>query len=216
MRRLAKGVIPSVLVEHGASWLADYLSDSESATKKFRYRHAAIKAALREETGWKCVYCESKIGHNTPGDIEHKVPSSKEKNLHFDWSNLTVACTECNRRKSDYYEKGAEFLDPYSDDVEECLLHLGPIVYWVPGHQRAEVTVRTLELDTSSRIQLLDRKREKLEKARALLDLVSGAAGDLLRTLREDELERMSHPMAEYSAMVRSYVGAAHTRATRK
>jgi hypothetical protein len=82
----------------------------------------------------------------TPGDIEHKVPSSKNRRLHFVWSNLTVACTECNRRKLDYYEIGAEFLDPYSDPVEDCLIHLGPIVYLAPGHQRAEITVRTLSL----------------------------------------------------------------------
>ena len=133
MRRLAKQPIPTLLIMNSAAWLADYLLDLSSPTKKYRYREAEIKNALREETGWKCVYCESKIGHNTPGDVEHKIPSSKDRTLHFEWSNLTIACTECNRRKSDYYEENNGFLDPYADDVEEVLLHLGPLVYWKPG-----------------------------------------------------------------------------------
>ena len=206
MRRLTKLPIPAVLAENAAQWLVDYLADRESKTKKYRYRHAEIKTTLREETGCKCVYCESKVGHNTPGDIEHKVPSSKEEKLHFEWTNLTIACRECNRRKNDYYEKGEEFLDPYVDDVELYLVHLGPFIYSVPGHARAYITVRILELDSGKRAALIDRKRDVLEKARALLELAVGAEPELLRALRRDDVERMCRVDAEYSAMVRTYV----------
>lgn len=207
MRRLTKLPVPTVLAANCAAWLGDYLADKDSATKRTRYRHPDIKQAIREETGWKCVYCESKLGHNTPGDIEHKVPSSRNDQLHFEWANLTSACTECNRRKNDYFEPEAAFLDPYVDDVEACLLHLGPLVYWAPGHQRAETAVRILEL-SGQRTALLDRKRDVLEKARALLDL-QRAGTDLLRALRRDEVEKMCDVTAEYSAMVRAYVAQA-------
>lgn len=206
MRRLTKLPIPTVLADNATQWLMEYLADLSSATKRYRYRHEQIKSTLRDETGWKCAYCESKVGHNTPGDIEHKVPSSKNETLHFEWNNLTVACTECNRRKNDYYEQGEEFLDPYVDDVEACLLHLGPLVYPAPGHPRAEITVKILELDSGRRAALVDRKRDVLEKARALLELVSGAGSDMLRELRRDEVERMCNVDAEYSVMVRTYV----------
>ena len=164
-----------------------------------------IKTALCEETGSKCIYCESKIGHNTPGDVEHKIPSSKAPTLHFDWGNLTIACSECNRRKNNYYERDAAFLDPYADPVEEILLHLGPLVYWRPGDERAEVTVRTLELDTMARSQLFQKKLDILEKARSLAELVIRSSG-ALRALREDELRRMQDVDSEYSATVRSYI----------
>jgi 5-methylcytosine-specific restriction endonuclease McrA len=206
MRRLAKLPIPPVLATNKGSWLTEYLADPSSQTRRTKYRHPEIKATLRTETSWKCVYCESKIGHNTPGDVEHKVPSSRKQHLHFDWNNLTIACTECNRRKNDYYEQGEEFLDPYLEDVEACLVHLGPLVYWKPGHARAEVSVRTLELDSGKRPALLERKRDTLEKARALLDLVQGASTDLIRALRVNELDRMHRVDAEYSAMVLTYV----------
>jgi uncharacterized protein (TIGR02646 family) len=211
MRRLTKHVVPLLLATNAAKWLMEYLDDPSSNTRKYRYRATEIKEALREETGWKCVYCESKIGHNTPGDVEHKVPSSKNPSLHFEWSNLTTACTECNRRKNDYYEKVIAFLDPYTDDVEEMLVHLGPIVYWRPGDERAEATVRTLELDTMARKELFQQKCDLLEKARNLLELVTQTSGPL-RELREDELRRMQDARSEYSAAIRSYVVLAMAR----
>jgi uncharacterized protein (TIGR02646 family) len=116
VRFLKKCQIPAVLAENAERWLADYAADPDNSTKRYRYRNAEIKAAIRNETGWKCAYCESKIGHNTPGDVEHKVPTAKSQDLHFSWANLTCACGECNRRKGDYYEQETEFIDPYVDD----------------------------------------------------------------------------------------------------
>jgi len=211
MRHLAKHPVPLLLATHAAQWLTEYLEQPSSDTRKHRYRAPEIKQALREETGWKCVYCESKIGHNTPGDVEHKVPSSKNSSLHFEWSNLTIACTECNRRKNDYYEKDTAFLDPYADNVDEMLIHLGPLVYWRPGNERAEVTIRTLELDTMARKQLFQQKCDLLEKARNLLELVARTSG-ALRDLREDELRRMQEVRSEYSAAIRAYVVLAMAR----
>jgi hypothetical protein len=101
---------------------------------------------------------------------------------------------------------GEEFLDPYLDDVEACLVHLGPLVYPFPGHARAEITLRILELDSGSRAALVDRKKDVLEKARALLEGVAGATSEILRVLRQDEVERMCHADAEFSAMVHAYV----------
>lgn len=206
MRRLQKVGKPAVLDSHAEEWQLEYEADPSNSTKKHRYRHPEIKQALREETHWKCVYCESKIGHNTPGDVEHKVPSSKEPKFHFEWSNLTVACAECNRRKNDYYEPGLGFLDPYQDDVETCLLHLGPFVYWAPGNPRAEATVRILEIDSGKRSALIDRKRETLEKARGLLELTRAPSSDLLAALRKDEIKRMCTVGSEFSAMIDCYV----------
>ena len=208
MRRLQKTAIPPVLEANAAAWLNDYLAEPTSDTKKYRYRDKSIKAALLTETGSKCVYCESKIGHNTPGDVEHKVPTSKVREQHFEWSNLTIACTECNRRKATYYEVDTAFLDPYHDDVEQCLVHLGPLVYSRSGHIRAEKTIRKLALDSMERKGLIDRKTDVLEKARALITNVKSAEDPLLKALREDELARMKRVDAEYSAMVIAYLDA--------
>jgi len=203
MRKLNKGEIPAVLAENVEWWTEEFVADPENHTKRYRYRHPEIKAALLKETAGKCVYCESKVGHNTPGDTEHKIPSSEDNTLHFSWTNLTIACSECNRRKNDYFRPSMPFLDPYVDDVESVLVHLGPIVGWKPGYQRAEITIRTLELHSGARRELISRKIERLEELSELLErLASSSCDELMGLLLTKRLEEMKSPDAEYSGMV--------------
>ena len=204
MRRLAKAAIPQVLEDNRDTWTAEYLAESRNPTKRYRYRHPEIKGRLRDETGDKCVYCESKVGHNTPGDVEHKIPSSIDPELHFSWNNLTIACTECNRRKNDYYAPETPFLDPYVDDVEVRVVHHGPVVGWTVGDDCAEVTVRTLELHDGSRLQLLRRKIEKISEVNDVLARRVSAQSEALRQLLSEQIQSMQAKDAEYSAMVRS------------
>ena len=130
MRKLDKTGCPDVLVQNGDRWLREFLEQPDNATRRYRYRHPEIKRRLKEETFAKCVYCESKIGHNTPGDAEHIKPVSRVCQDIFVWENLTIACTECNRRKSDYYDVECMLLNPYTDDVEDMICIS---VRWSPG-----------------------------------------------------------------------------------
>lgn len=202
MRNLVKTQEPDVLFKNKVQWLEDYTLDKSNAYKKYKYRHVDIKSQLKIETGHKCVYCESKIGHNTPGDIEHKVPSSKVINLHFDWNNFTIACNECNRRKNDYYEIGNEFLDPYSDDVEATLEHQGPLIYWQSNNQRAEITIRILELNNLKRQALIERKVAKIEEFSNLLERFLSQTNLMLKQLLWKQIEEMTKISEEYSAML--------------
>lgn len=208
MRNIEKLAIPEVLLANHDEWIAEYVADKANATKKYRYRHPEIKTALKEETGWKCVYCESKIGHNTPGDIEHKIPSSKVEHLHFVWDNLTVACTECNRRKNDYYEDGEEFLDPYNEDVEHAIQHYGPVLGWNNGNERAEITVKTLELDTAIRFSLISRKIEKIEELNNVIERYVKEESAAIKSLMKQKIRRMLDMKAEYSGMIKAIIEA--------
>ena len=204
MRNLSKLEEPVILSNNHVNWLEEYLADLQNSTKKYRYRHPQIKSSLKKETGYKCVYCESKIGHNTPGDIEHKIPSSKQRELHFIWVNLTIACTECNRRKNNYYEEGNEFLDPYEDDVEELLEHHGPLVLWLNNNQRAEITVKILDLNTYSRSELIIRKVSAMNDFTNLLERYSSESNHSLRALLWKNIEEKTNKGSEYSAMLKS------------
>lgn len=203
MRKLEKNAKPQVLEENENTWLADFKADQANSTKRYRYRDKDIKDALKVETGSKCVYCESKIGHNTPGDIEHKIPSSKNVDLHFAWNNLTIACTECNRRKNDYYQVGLEFLDPYVDEVEELLEHHGPIVYWLARSKRAEISIRTLELNSQNRLPLVLHKIEKIEEVSNLFERYESEPNETLKALLRRKLLEMTNASSEYSGMVK-------------
>lgn len=205
MRSIIKLEQPEVLALNHVSWLTEYKADKTNSTKKYRYRHTDIKTTLKEETGFKCVYCESKIGHNTPGDIEHKIPSSKDEDQHFSWQNLTIACTECNRRKNNYYEIGNEFLDPYSDSVEIMLEHHGPLVFWRSANNRAETTVRILELNNISRQQIVERKINKIEEFSNLIERFLSQKG-ALKMLLWKQIQEMTKLSSEYSAMLQEVI----------
>ena len=208
MRRINKVVCPDVLEQKGTQWLHEYLEDPNNPKRRYRYRHRSIKTRLKEETHAKCVYCESKIGHNTPGDAEHIRPVKKFEREIFVWENLTIACNECNRRKSDYYDENCMFINPYADDVEKMIVHLGPFVSWQIGNERAEATIRTLELDSVARMDLIARKIEKIEEVKNLLERMEGMDADTLRQLLELKLDEMTAASSEFSGMTVAVVSA--------
>lgn len=201
MRRITKGQEPGILTDNAADWIQAYLDDPGNNTKKYRYRHPEIKKALVGETSSKCVYCESKIGHNTPGDVEHKIPSSARPELHFAWQNLTLACTECNRRKLAYYDPDVPFIDPNQDDVDNRILHLGPLVSWAPGDSAAEVSVRLLELHDGQRTELFRRKIETIDRLNNLVARLNKESG-VLRELVVISVNKMRDKDSEFSAMI--------------
>lgn len=204
MRRIAKLKEPAILPHSKAQWEAA-LSANPSETNCHRYRHPDIKKSLLAETNDKCVYCESKIGHNCPGDIEHKIPKSKRPDLIFNWDNMTIACNECNRRKAQYYDTSCMFLDPYTDDVENLVQHVGPLVFNRPGSARSEVTVRTLELN--ERRPLIDRKIERLESVKNMCERIVNSDNPALKSFLLQNLAESCEVRSEFSGMVKTYVG---------
>jgi uncharacterized protein (TIGR02646 family) len=206
MRNVARLTEPSILTEKKEEWKSALLVD-RSDNNQNRYRHQEIKQTLLTETDNKCVYCESKIGHNCPGDIEHKVPKSKRTDLTFEWDNMTIACTECNRKKGEYYEPDCMFLDPYTDDVENLVQHLGPIVYNRPGNIRSEVTLRILQLNSiEGRAKLVGRKMDRLEAIKNLVERIATIKNPTLKSFLRQELAENCQIRSEFSGMVKTYV----------
>lgn len=203
MRKVTKGQEPAVLANSKAAWAAAYAA-KKTSYRRYRYRHPEIKAALVHETSDKCVYCESRIGHNTPGDVEHMVPSSVDPGRHFDWDNLTIACNECNRRKNDYFDAIKPFLNCYIDEVEDRLVHHGPVVGWAVGDQTAEISVRILELNQSTRRVLIAEKIERISDLNNKLERLREEVGTFLEPILRQEIIDMTDPKEKYSGMVRS------------
>lgn len=105
-----------------------------SGAKKFDFDrdiYAAddVKLALRTDQADKCAFCEAKILHVTPGDVEHFRPKRAFQQskgdrltypgyywLAYDWGNLLLACSNCNSR-----HKGNLF--PLLDAKKRCRTH---------------------------------------------------------------------------------------------
>jgi len=206
MRNVSKLAPPSLLIRNKESW-DRAIAERNNDYNRTRYRDAQIKQLLLEETKGKCVYCESKVGHNCPGDIEHKIPTSIRLDLIFDWDNMTIACNECNRRKLNYYDPDWMFLDPNIDDVESRIQHLGPLVFNQPGDKRSEITVRILEVDKiDARRALIARKIEKLEQTKNLIERIVLERNQIIRNFMLSELQESCSIAAEFSGMTRAYV----------
>lgn len=206
MRKILKSSEPQVLIDNKDSWKSA-LQNNPSNHNKNKYRHPDIKKVLLDETHNKCVYCESKIGHNCPGDTEHKIPKSKRLDLIFEWNNMTIACSECNRRKLDYYDPACMFLDPYIDDVENLVRHFGPVVYSYPGNKRSEVTIYILELNSNTaRKSLIGRKIEKLENINHLIERIAVEDNATIKGFLHQLLSESCDSSAEYSGMVKTCV----------
>ncbi|XDD45234.1 HNH endonuclease [Leptospira sp. WS39.C2] len=203
MRSLNKLQSPDILSQNADIWLNDWLNDKNNTTKKYRYREKEIKEVLRIETSNKCIYCESIVGHNTPGDIEHIIPSSLKPTEHFNWQNLSIACTECNRRKNNYYTSEKPFLNPYLDHpIEELVIHYGPIVVWLPNNDRSEITVKTLELNTKARIQLVINKIQKINEFKEIAERYIRENNLLLKEILHKQIISMTNKSSEYSGMI--------------
>ena len=206
MRNLQKLDCPDILRDNHEKWLEELAEDPTNSTRKSRYRAKPIKDQVKSETGGKCIYCESFIGHNTPGDIEHIHPVKHFPEERFVWENLSLACTECNRRKSDYTHAVYPFLNPYSDDVEKAVTHLGPIVTWEVGNQRAEITIKKLEINSHGRKELVFRKIEALAEFDNLLERFASEKNEVVREILRLELLSKADIHAEYSGMMKSII----------
>jgi uncharacterized protein (TIGR02646 family) len=93
---------------------ADYAKAKDP--KKFEfdwaiYASPEVKRALRKAQSDKCCFCEAKVTHVSPGDVEHFRPKAAFRQrpggpltrpgyfwLAYEWTNLLFCCEICNRR----------------------------------------------------------------------------------------------------------------------
>lgn len=174
MIKLTKGVTPDILVANGAAWTQILLDKKASGevptnTEKTRYRHPDIKDALKNETSGKCAYCESKLLHIHHGDVEHIMPKSLDLASILLWENLTLACEVCNQKKSDLDPNALHILDPYSDEPSDHLVFAGSMAV-AKGTPKGISSLAILDLN---RGELVERRKEKLDKLAFLIDTVT-------------------------------------------
>lgn len=208
MRKLTKGLKPTILATHEETWTKEYLaalgnSDPPSEALKTRYRHKEIKKGILEETFGKCAYCESKITHIFPGDTEHILPTSKYPEKIFTWENLTLACRECNHKKLDYASEEEPLIHPYLDNPEDHLRFYGPLAVHAVGSTKGFLTKETLKLN---RPDLLERRKERIERILPLIDLWASSQGDAMKAAVKSQIVAECGDDKEFSVMIRTFI----------
>ncbi|MDR0227865.1 MAG: HNH endonuclease [Flavobacteriaceae bacterium] len=190
MIELKKTKKPQSLADNGDKWTKDLMVDYYQTnvidkTKQNKYNKPDIKQALILETNEKCAYCESKVTHIYPGDIEHIIPKALYPRLTFSWNNLTFGCYWCNNKKRDFLSKECMLLNPYKDKINFHLRAFGPIILHVNNSKRGEITWRKLELN---RTELRDKRLEKIEELKNLIDKLNSENIPALKSLIENEI----------------------------
>jgi len=208
MIKLHKLPEPDLLKNNKAEWTArynNYINKGQPIpdSLKYKYREPQIKQRILEETHEKCAYCESKVTHVYPGDIEHIAPRSKKHELAFEWSNLTLSCLECNRKKSDYYDQDLPLINPYNDEPADHFFFAGPMIFHKSGSERGRLTRTRLAFN---RPALIQRRQERLENVVNLRDLWGMCDDGSAKEALFNELKSEAQEDKEYSYMVHMFL----------
>lgn len=211
MIRLTKLDEPKILKDNKHTWTSQYIQLVNNNQKvpddlKYKYREHSIKEQIVKETHGKCAYCESKVSHVCPGDIEHILPKhgGARPDLYVEWTNLTLACEECNRpRKKTYYNPADPLINPYEDNPEQHLISAGPMIFNKPGDRKGHVTYTILELNRSG---LFERRVERLNSLKCLADKWGCEQNQTIKDILEKELKKEAAPDKEYSFVIKKFL----------
>ncbi|PSR55769.1 HNH endonuclease [Adhaeribacter arboris] len=191
MIRIVKGIEPQALTLNKSRWTNDllgYLSRGEKIPNNLKnnYNHVDVKDALRKESRFKCMYCESTIAHVSHEHIEHIKPKSIFPDLTSEWDNLGLACQVCNMNKGNEYDNTYPFINPYLDDPANFLVALGHIIHHRPNNTRGELTQTIIQLN---RPELLEKRSERLDSIKRLIDRYHATTNPLLQKVLKDQIE---------------------------
>ena len=183
MISLTKTNCPQILLDNAEIWREELMATINAGgeptrTQKNRYSRRQVKDAIVAETHEKCAYCESKIRHVDDGDIEHIAPKAPHPERSFEWENLTLACTICNRFKDDYTvtpDTPEELINPYSDNPSNHFLFHKEILTPAPESLRAHKTEEVIRLN---RNELVEKRREKIAEVHDYLTSYAQATAE--------------------------------------
>jgi uncharacterized protein (TIGR02646 family) len=161
------------------------------------YGHRSVKDALREAQHGKCAFCESKIAHISPGDVEHFRPKAGHRQapedplvqpgyywLAYEWSNLLFCCQLCNQQfKGNHFPLAnpTQRAKSHRDDIsrEEPLL-INPAIEdpsaFLEFRENMIHAIKddrrgqaTIEIMGLNRVKIAERRLDVLDKLKALL-----------------------------------------------
>lgn len=175
------------------------------ALENENYSHPKNKAALKNASSEKCMYCESKITHTDFAHVEHIKPKGEGNfpKLTYDWGNLGYCCAVCNNSKSDNYYPATPYIDPYSENPRDNLIFAGAIIFQKQGSERGELTIRDIRLN---RTELAEKRRVKIETFEKAISAAYRTTNVALRDGAIAALENEALPDKEYSLCIDTFL----------
>lgn len=208
MIKLDKIVEPKVLQDNAIRWLQE-LKEAIAAddkqlikSRKSRYNHSDIKAAVKSETHGKCAFCECDVTAVSHGDIEHSFPKSLNINKTFEWANLGYSCQLCNQSKSDHDPKFEKIIDPYRINPEPFIKFYGAFIN-SNGTLEGRQTIHHLRLD---RAEVVERRQNTIKSLIKSIELIQLAKTPEEKAILIEDFESNElNPKLEFTAMRRDF-----------
>jgi uncharacterized protein (TIGR02646 family) len=194
---------PDILITKGAIETEKLKTGFDKGAMQFTfdpgiYGNKEVKEKLIQLQGYKCCFCEAKIGHISYGDVEHFRPkggwvqNDEEINkpgyywLAYEWENLLLSCQLCNQRyKKNYFplineaeralnhnfsisDELPEFIHPANDNPEEFIEFNENEPEAINDNIRGKATIKKLELN---RLLLNEHRKKTLNMVKDIYDL---------------------------------------------
>jgi uncharacterized protein (TIGR02646 family) len=166
------------------------------------YKHKDNKEALRNSTYGKCMYCESRVEHNSYANVEHIKPKSKFPELEFAWNNLGYSCERCNTNKGHKFNESISFINPYDENPEEHIEFFGYFARAKKDSKRGSYTIDELKLN---RAGLIEKRKEKIYNLKLMLKASRTSRSEIMRNQIIAELKKETEKDKEFSALAKCF-----------
>ena len=213
MRHINRLDIPAKLESNKGKWDEAYRKKLDENPKarpdSSKYAHKDIRKQLMSMSYGKCFYCERML-KDEPKEVDHYVEVICDPNKAYEWTNLYMACTNCNDKVPHNKIPVTSALDPCTDSDETIKQNItfdNEIIQALPDSPKGLNTIQKFRLDS----ELLDRKRGKwLQKINQdirniLLQMVAEKRQDMTQDEKKALLQYMQ-PNSRYSLMSEIFI----------
>ena len=185
MRGLVRLSEPTILRNKKVEWLQKLMESGKNRPDATKYGNRQIRLQLNTISNYKCYYCESLL-KQVPSEIDHFIEVTCDKTKSYEWTNLYLACDNCNKKIPHNEISVQDALDPFIDNDEEINKHIifdDEIIRIKNNSEKGRKTIQkyrlsTKQLDYKRAIQLKNfykvvdeiRKKQILEGGRDMTD----------------------------------------------
>ncbi|NJL27216.1 MAG: hypothetical protein HC897_04660 [Thermoanaerobaculia bacterium] len=135
-----------------------------------------VKTNIGAMSGSHCAYCQSPVGADQHGEVEHFKPKLLFPAAAYDWGNYFLSCQQCNNYKGDKWPAAGTYLRPDEGDPASRLVFFEDgSVSGGPRDADAKQTIESFGLDRSGlsyfRRQTIERSLHGAKNILAMVNL---------------------------------------------
>lgn len=205
---------PETLVRKKQDWLANLLKNRQT-NPKYRphssstYAHDDIRAVLTAMSHQKCFYCERKL--DSKGEVDHYIELAEKPELAFDWGNLYLSCSACNKKLPHKSIPVQECIDPCDETINpsEHLTFDAGVIKPLRNSTKGAKTIQKYKLNE---VYLTDARKNEIIRFYEILvaiqekQLESGRAKNEFTEFEKDTLLSFAQSDHAFSLMFQVYV----------